>query len=99
MESRKQDTNSSDQTNSLAKFHFDRTQTVKPVLAIKTVTKEPEFWQKKGSGTRNTPLTKGDHAKIFLTSEELKKVYERPDVDKILAAAVRERWINKFYQK
>ncbi|MDX1900749.1 MAG: class I SAM-dependent methyltransferase [Gammaproteobacteria bacterium] len=78
---------------------FDSSKTAKPVLAIKTATKEPSFWLKIGRGSRTTPLTKGDYAKIFLTDDTIQKVYERKDLDKILAGAIRERWINKLYQK
>src|SRR3990167_11001659 len=64
--------------------------TGKPVLAIKYVAAQPYFWQQKKLGSRDKPLTKGDHAKMFLTQEEMAGVYQRQDANRVQVVAVRE---------
>lgn len=72
--------------------------TAKPVIAVKYVTAQPSFWQSKGCGNRKTPLTKNTCSAIFLTSEDIKKAEQRPDINQIKTVSTRERWLNKILE-
>lgn len=78
---------------------MDVSKTAKPVLAVKYVTAQPSFWQKKGYGTRESSLVHNECASLFLSPEDIKKAEERADIKQIKTVSTRERWINKRYEK
>lgn len=77
---------------------FEVSKTAKPVTAVKYVSAQPSFWQERGCGNRQTPLTKNECSTIFLTPEDIQNAKHRPDIDKIKTVSTRERWLNKLLE-
>lgn len=78
--------------------NFDSTTTAKPVVAIKAVTTQPTFWQKRKTGDRETPLAKAQPMEVFITAEEKEKVWNRKDIESIQSIGARVRRFNKIHE-
>lgn len=70
--------------------------TAKLALAAKWITAQPRFWQERGLGDRETPLSNNDISKIFLTNSDIELANAKLKISlRIKATSTRERWLNK----